>query len=89
MATPTQEQIEEGYKQVRLNKRTEALSFALQARQLGFDSVDVMTGRVEKKTYSVTELVADAGVIEEYLMKDIKPPKAPSSIMKATIGPGH
>lgn len=88
MAVPSNEQIEEGYKQARLGARGQALSFALQARQLGFDSVDMSTGRVEKKVYPASELVGDAKLIEEYLMQDIVPPQR-SSIIKATTGPSH
>lgn len=86
---PTQEMIEEGYKQARLNARQIAITSALQARTIGFDSHDAATGLAEKKAYTAAELVADAKKVEEYLMDGIEPPKAPSSIMKATVGPGH
>ena len=85
---PTQEMIEEGYKQARLNARQIAITSALQARTIGFDSHDATTGLAEKKAYTATELIEDAKKVEEYLMDGMVPPTQ-SSIIKATTGPAH
>lgn len=85
---PTQEMIEEGYKQVKLNSRGAALSYALQARAIGFDEFEA-NGLAKKTAYTAADLLADARLIEAYILDGIEPPKAPSSIVKATVGPGH
>lgn len=80
--------LEEGYKQLKVNARQRAMDYALQARAIGFDSVDMATGRVEKKIFTADELIIDAKKIEEYILSGIEVPKS-SSILKATTGPSH
>lgn len=72
-ARPSQEMIEEGYKQVKLNARAAALDRALQARAHG----------ARTESYSAEELIADAQKIEAYMLDGISPPQ-PSNIITPT-----
>ena len=75
---PSQEIIEEGYKQARLNTRCKALDLVLVTYQSRGDG--------PKEVLTASDMVKEAKLLEEYMLEGIQPPQQ-SSIIKATTGP--
>ncbi len=83
MARPAQEEIEEGYKQVRLNARCKALDIV----HSNYVAATGGNASIGKEMLDAEQMVKQAKIIEEYMLEGISPPPAPSTIMRATVGP--
>ena len=79
---PSQEQINEGYKQARVQARVKAveLSLGVAHAELGVAASRPSTGRPEM---SMDRVLLHAKQIEDYILNEIEPPKQ-SSIERAT-----
>lgn len=79
MTTPSQQQIEEGYKQARLNTRCKALDILLVAYKssTGELSRDNAGGNAVyvKNPLKAADLVREAKLVEEYMLEGIEPPR--------------
>lgn len=93
MGVPSQTELEEGYKQARVNARCKALDIVLVAYQAATGELkrdDTGTGPIafEKAPLTADHMVEEAKKLEAYMLEGIEVPKIPS-IIRATTGPSH